>query len=455
MTLIEFYIDILKSLGLAEEDGYIFAKFTNGKLLPLVEDKKQFVLPTKDQLGNLMEEDDDGNAVLARIPYNPLNEDVVKGDSMSLKKTKYIVERKIGHCIAYIGELLLRLAMDGKLQNKTRMDINSFLKAINRAKGQNIKAVVDEKSIDSWTAIYKSSLTAPKGMAFIYLKKAGENVEGKKFNRLAVMSSPVYDEIVKAEKNPTILGVTLRNKDKIVFEEVIKFILNDLNENNTIEIGSNDKDCPGFIALYRLYLKIAKRANNLVTSLKHVAVEAMDNIIELPITEDDLTELGVYKNELALIPNENELDRPNVAPSRITGNDGALYNRTVGTSMAATTTTTKTTTSAYPSNPVDYNYDNSNDAAASILSVSRAMRAPVPNIYQPQAMGAPYQPPYQQPAPYAPSAYPEYQPPYGGYRPAPYGQQQGYGTYQQQPTFQDPNLGYPNTGNVGSVFQYR
>lgn len=454
MTLIEFYIDLLKSLGLVEEDGYIFAKFSNGKLLPLVEDKKQFVLPTKDQLGNLMEEDDDGNAVLARIPYNPLNEDVVKGDSMSLKKTKYIIERKIGHCIAYTGELLLKLAANGKLQNKTRMDINNFLKAINRAKGQNIKAVVDDKSLELWANIYKASLQLPKGMAFIYLKKAGENVEGKKFNRLAVMSSPVYDEIVKADKNPTILGVTLRNKDKIVFEEVIKFILSDLNENNTIEVGSNDKDCPGFIALYRLYLKLAKRANSIVTSLKHVDATANENIIELPIAEDDLTELGVYRNELALIPNENELDRPNVAPSRITGNDGALYNRTVGTSTTTTTTTTKTTTSAYPANPVDYNYDNSNDAAASILSVSRAMRAPTPNIYQPP-MGAPYQPPYQQPAPYAPPAYPEYQPPYGGYQPAPYGQQQGYGTYQPNPMYRDPNLGYPNTGNVGSVFQYR
>lgn len=452
MTLIEFYIDLLKSLGLHEEDGYIFAKFSNGKLLPLVEDKKQFVLPTKDQLGNLMEEDDDGNAVLARIPYNPLNEDVVKGDSMSLKKTKYIIERKIGHCIAYTGELLLRLAANGKLQNKTRMDINNFLKAINRAKGQNIKAVVDDKSIELWSEIYKASLTLPKGMAFIYLKKAGENVEGKKFNRLAVMSSPVYDELVKADKNPTILGVTLRNKDRIVFEEIIKFILDDLNENNTIEVGSNDKDCPGFIALYRLYLKIAKRTNSLITSLKHVAAEATENIIDLPITEDDLTELGVYKNELALIPNENELDRPNVAPSRITGNDGALYNRTVGTSTV-TTTTTKTTT-AYPSNPVDYNYDTSNDAAASILSISRAMRAPTPNVYQPQPMAPAYQPPYQQPAPYAPPAYPEYQPPYGGYQPAPYSQQ-GYGTYQPRPVYQDPNLGYPNTGNVGNLFQYR
>lgn len=458
MTLIEFYIDLLTSLGLVEEDGYIFGKLSNGKTLPLAEDKKQFVLPTKEQLANLMEEDENGNPVLKRIPYNPLNEDVIKGDSMSLKKTKYIIERKLGHSIAYAGELLLKLASNGKLQTKTKMFINNFLVELNKAKGQNIKSVVDDKSLELWANIYKESLSIAKGMTFIYLKKAGTDVEGNKYNRLAVLSSPVYDEILRTEKEPNILGVKLRNKDKVVFEEVLRFIFEDMNTNHTLEVGSNDKDCPGFIALYRLYLQVAKRINKIIESLKHVDAAAADNIIKLPITEEDLTGLSVYKNELVLIPNENELTRNIQTPSRISSDDNALYNRTVGTSSPSTQAPAP---QPYPNKAVDYNHNN-DDAAASILSVSRSMRAPAPNMYQqqPVMVQQPMAPMYQQPV-YNPTPYPEYQPPFSGYQqPQPvYQPRQVYGGYQQQPPFNPPysntNMGYNNTGNVGTVFQYR
>ena len=123
MTLVEFYENVIESLGLTQKDGFIYVKDSKGTLIPLMDDKKQLVLPTPDQLGNFLEEDDDGNISVVRIPYNPLNEDSVKGDSISLKKTKLIVEQRIGYNLAYVGELLLRLAANKELQKKTKKQL--------------------------------------------------------------------------------------------------------------------------------------------------------------------------------------------------------------------------------------------------------------------------------------------------------------------------------------------
>lgn len=356
MSLIQFYKDVLTSLGLEEKQGYIYVK-TSGASRPWMNDGKQLVLPTKEHLANLLEEDEDGEIQVVRIPYNPLNEDIVKGDSISLEKTKLAVERMIGHNIAIVGEMLLTLASDKIYQKNTKGEINNFLASIVEAKGPNMKQIVDKKTIDKWTEIYEATLKAPKGVVSIYLKKGGIK-DGERYNRLAVMDSPLYEELLEVQdssiKEKVVYGVKLdRNKDSKILKALIEFILPDLNGNNCLEIGSNDRESPAFISLFKTYILLTERTNKLLKYLKHVSADVEDMIVDLPITEDDLDNLGIYKKELVLIPNEMDINRAKLMPkSRISNLDDNLLNRTVGSSNL---NNRLSNTTAYPKHAVDYN----------------------------------------------------------------------------------------------------
>lgn len=349
MTLIEFYKNVLKSLGLVVENEYIYVKDTKGNKIPLVSEQKQMVLPTRKQLNSLLEEDEDGEVKVTKLPYNPLNEDVVKGDTESLKKTKLIVERQIGHGIAAVGELLLKLASNPALQKKTNMEINKFLTAISEAKNANIKQLVDDTSISKWIEIYTNSLKKTNGMVKIYLKKSGVSA-GVKYNRLAVMDSEVYNEIKEATKDGEVYGVKLRNKDIIIFRIIFEYLLPEMNTESCVELGSNDNESPAFIALYRLYLQTYTRLNRVATLIKNVDLETADSVIkELPIEEDDLLSLNMFKQELCLIPNENDLTRSKINTSKIPGMDGSVFNQVSNTNKP------------HPTTAVDYNQPDPNE----------------------------------------------------------------------------------------------
>lgn len=429
MSLIDFYKNVVKSLGLKEKEGYIYSVDSKGNELPLMDGSKQVVLPTRKHLNSLIEEDEDGEIQVVKIPYNPLNEDVIKGDSISLKKTKTIVERRIGHSLAIVGELLLRLALDPKLQKKTNIEINKFLTSTIQAKNNNVKQTIDDLSVEKWREIYANTLTKSKGMVNIFIKKAGVS-NGEKFNRLAVLDSAVYEEILKADKDTPVYDVKLRNKDIIIFKLLMEYLLPDMNSNNCIEVGSNDTECPAFIALYRMYINIISRTNRLINLLKHVDVSYESAILELPIKEDDLLSLNMFKNELVLIPNETDLNRPKVINkgSGIASIDGSLFNKPTGNPVGVSNN------NAYPTNPVDYRPTEPEDPIDRILKNTQTIVTPVYPSYGQQ------QPVYQQPMSYSGLQQQQYnpQPSIGMYN-QPSGM---YGQPYQQPVYGGYNNGF-------------
>jgi len=333
MSLLEFYKEVVENLGLTtSEDGYIYAGSGNDKVMMTV-DGKPLVLPTKEHLNTLLDKNEDGEIVVTKIPYNPLNENIVKGDTLSLKKTKLLVERRLGHAIAVAGELLLTLASNKELQKKTSMEINKFLSTISQAQNPGIKQLVDDKSIDNWINIYKKCLKSDKGMISIFLKKAG-SYKGNKYNRLATLTSPVYDALLEADKDTPIFDVRLRNKDIVIFKLIFQYLLEDLDDNNTISIGSNDNESPAFVALFKLYITTAVKIDKVIKALSTINEETADSgKLHLTIPLSTLDNLGIYKGELLLLPNENDLNRSKVEKQRehhipaLSPND---YNKNVG-----------------------------------------------------------------------------------------------------------------------------
>ena len=311
-SLIDFYKDVLTTMGLEyDEEGFIKIDPGNGKSVLFTVNGKPMVLPLKEHIDTLNEPDENGELKLTKILYNPLNEDVIKGDTASLKKSKDIVEAKISHAFAGIGELLLELGMKKELQTKTPLELNKFIGGLSVADNGRTKEIIDAKSIDTWSKLYIKSLessTNPK-LTKLFLKKTG-TYKGVKYNRLAVLTFPLLDALEEADKETKVSGYRLRPKDIKVFKVLYKYVFKDMDENNTITIGSNDNESPGFIALFTLFLKVISRFNTLLKLLKFVDEKSYDELrFHIKIAQKELGELNKFSSELMQIPSDLDINR--------------------------------------------------------------------------------------------------------------------------------------------------
>ena len=314
MNLIEFYTKVLEGFNLqVSDDGFIRVRGGDEVLMCA---GKTLVLPLPEHINSAFTTDEDGKTVVAKVLYNPINEDIVRGDSASLKTTKLFAEQHLGFSIACVGELLLRLACDKNLQQSTKLEINKFMKDILVGGGQNIKQIIDEKTVTNWTTICNEFTKNGDALVEIFLKKKGTH-DGKEYNRLAVMHSKLYDELLKADKDTPVGGIKLRNKDLAIFKTIFPYILGELSEDNTICVGSNNAESPAFVSLMILYLKRMERISKLLEGLKHVD-ESIYDMCALPnqlLSEGDIYELDGYKTELVKIPTEVDLNRSIQLPS--------------------------------------------------------------------------------------------------------------------------------------------
>lgn len=308
-TLIEFYKDTLSSLGFpTNNEGYILVGEGEEKM-PITVDGKPLVLPLKKHIGSILDTNDDGEIIVTKVLYNPLKESAIKGNSLSLVKTKTFVEGRLSFSLAMAGYLLLTLANKQELQKKVSFEISKFLSAIHGIKNMNIKELVDDKSIQTWLNLFNNAMDNGLGYIKIYLKKSGKE-NGVKYNRLAVLSSPVYSELIEADANTPVMKIKLRNKDLKVFKILFEYLLDGISESpNTVTVGSNDLESPAFISLMELYLKIMTKINTVVQELSNIDKEKAEAAYTLlSISLDELKDLNRYTTEVNIIPSENEVE---------------------------------------------------------------------------------------------------------------------------------------------------
>ena len=206
--LIDFYKSTLDSLGLIYDDeGYVYIPGTSKPTLVLL-DELPLCLPTKEAIDTMLE-DTGGEIKILKVLYNPIDENVVKGDNRTLVKTKSVVEKRLAHSIMMLGLLLLKVANNTALQKKVHsLEINTFLASLADVKKQNMKEIVDQKTIDQWMEIYQRYLKNDNNVVDIYLKKSA-TYNGVKYNRLATFTNNIYNEVLGANGVP-VAGVKLR-----------------------------------------------------------------------------------------------------------------------------------------------------------------------------------------------------------------------------------------------------
>lgn len=314
MTLLDFYKQVLASISIGVDDnGYCYFQTDSAKTHIVLDGGKNLVLPTENNIKNIYVKDNNGNPVSTKVLYNPLNEDVIKGDSLSLIRTKHSIERIYGLHFHLVGTVLLELASNPKLQEQTVTVLNKFLSGLTQL-GLNakVKDLVDDMTKDIWIKLYKKYSGHAVGLFQVHLKKKGKK-HGESYNRLAVLTSEVYDALIEADENKEdkVCGIKVRRKDVKVCKFLFEYILGNVDEElHTVSLGSNDSESPTFIALYSLYLKLTARTNKIIKALKFMAEDVYDSVYVKDLMDVEvLHDLEKFKSELQDIPSDIDINR--------------------------------------------------------------------------------------------------------------------------------------------------
>lgn len=307
MKLVDYYTKVLGVLGLhTTEEGFITID-KKGETV-WINNGKSLVLPTKDHINTLITEDDDGKPIVSKILFNPLDENVIRGDSISIKKSKEAAEIKLSHAVVTAGTMLLSLATLKKHQS-VPMYIQSFLANLKDVVTTANMLAVDDKSIETWNKLYAASHKQNVGIVKIFLKKGGLDSKGVKNNRLATMKFPLYDLICEAVDTKSVLGITLRNKDIKVFKLIHEFLFKEDNLTK-MEFGSNDGESPAFISLMSLYVTHSKFPSKVINALKFTDQELFDSAhIDINMTASDMDVGSMFAKELITIPTNVSINK--------------------------------------------------------------------------------------------------------------------------------------------------
>lgn len=316
--LIDFYKRTLESVGFKYNgNGNIIRVSSKGKEVVVMQDGKPMVLPTKEHVDTLVELDDNGDPCIKKILFNPLNEDMVKGDSHSLVKLKDTVSTMLNYSIFTSCILLLHVGKEKHLQVDIPMDVTDYLSSLSQIdRGNNVKVLIDDTTISNWEKIYDKMASdgfTHKSFINIFIKKRGRDSKGEMSNRLTVLNSNFLTDLEELleEKTPVYMDIKLRPKDIKVYIATMRFILEDLDEkNNTLSIGSNDGLAPAFVSLFTTYLKVIEKPNKILKDLRFVNYDFSDSgYIDIKIKMDEILEVGKHKAALHSIPNDIEAHR--------------------------------------------------------------------------------------------------------------------------------------------------
>ena len=315
LNLVDFYKDLLKVFDIeADEQGRLFIRSSKAKL-PITLDGKPLVLPTYDNIKNSVEIVN-GKPELTMVIFNPLKETATRGENKTLLKFKDILERKVNHSFAIVGEVLFSLlsANLGEIENP---ELINFIQELNKYKAPGIKHIVDENTVKNWVEIYKAIVKRPTNEQYMHtVLKRGGRIGDKKYNRTCTITFPVYEKLSAINpKKETFYNVKIRNKDKSAYQvfHQYTFELDDETLKYGYSIGSENLISPAMESLLMAYEFIKDHINNIIDILKEEKydVDYLEEarLKDLPIKIEDLgVFLEAVKAEVKEIPTENELE---------------------------------------------------------------------------------------------------------------------------------------------------
>jgi hypothetical protein len=245
MKLLELYKSILSTGSLVvDNDGLVSAKVADASL-PFMVESKRMVLPTREHLNN----PDKSSIVL----FHPLGENVLKGESEVMAKFRHAVNVKLNYITGCVASELMYLVTSVAMHSKLSPSQSEILSAVKNA---------DEKTQQALQTLIKAMGISNQEKCFvhIYLKRSGL-VQGKKYSRAAIVTFPLYQELIKEQKQ--VYGVTLRTKDRAAIISLLEYMFPSIAEENHYNRGSDSNIAPFLDALMLGLMGVASAINTL------------------------------------------------------------------------------------------------------------------------------------------------------------------------------------------------
>ena len=236
MTLVNFYIEFLKSIGfvITNEGWVMLPVLEDGSYKNAIVDNKPLCVPT-DKFVELNVWDD-------KIPYHPMCEDIHLGQSVTIQYTVRAVKLAIMANTANLMRSLLLIAKNPKLQDEIA---NPKLAKILEPFG-----VVTDTVIKHWQAVEKK---LGHNFVNLYIKSnAARTVNGepRAHLRAALLDFPVLETL--EDDSAILAGVKVGKANKELFKEALASLV------PVTEVYSEFEEGPSFEVLVKIYYAIAK-----------------------------------------------------------------------------------------------------------------------------------------------------------------------------------------------------
>lgn len=263
------YYKILLAIGWlkVEEDGYV-SLVLGDDVRPATINGKRLYLPTREQMKIKDHE--------SRIGFHPLRENYNLGisDVLASLRDQYVM--RLNASIAYLMQELIAIAHDQKNQKNLTTEQSRVLDALK---------LVSANTVKDFASLQKKTRANNNADQFIniYVRKGGM-VAGKTYGRAAIITFPIYQQLV--EGNKKINGVEISGKDRDMLIALHKFIFPTIDDKESFNVGVNTKSAPFIEALIRATF-------NVVDQLVECAKPYME-MIPVPYLLEFPKDMGVW-----------------------------------------------------------------------------------------------------------------------------------------------------------------
>lgn len=234
MELNEIYKVILANAGMyADDEGFV--SMVDQKE-PVLIAGKRLVLPTRNQTS----EPNLGN----RVVFHPLHESLIRGESEVMVRTRELINARLNISFSYIALCLLTLATSPAQHVSLAPDQTVFM--------DNLKEI-DEDIVDTFQKILEVMSVSQDGKCFLrfFIKRGGE-LKGRTVQRLAVVSFPFYEELIKrpATGQPNMIyGVRVKKAHRECLIKLVEYMVPNIAVAGHYNRGSDSTVAPTLDAI--------------------------------------------------------------------------------------------------------------------------------------------------------------------------------------------------------------
>lgn len=288
-TLVDLYTSMAKvAHWVVDKEGYI-SKIRGPKKSPVFAANKRLVMPTDEQLAT------DGSETTI---FHPLYEYLTRGEPEVMSEFRRAMSDRFHMSFLALASELITIASSQPMHELLSPEQSEFLSFVPDA---------DQTMLDTFEKLVDSMPEDQNQKVFcsIFLRRGGV-IDGKSYNRVAIVSFPLYKQLVEdgeareqemaARKNrakndktkkdlPPVVnetyGVQMRAKDREAFIKLFEYMLPNINVPDWYSVGSDSDLAPFTSALMHAAEKLGGPLNDLVARFENRLPEAACKVLKV------------------------------------------------------------------------------------------------------------------------------------------------------------------------------